>query len=795
MLGARRAGGYGCPMTEARRIRVRGQVQGVGFRPFVWTVARREGLRGRVLNDAEGVLVFAAGEGAALDRLEAALSAEAPPLARVDAVEPAPWAAEDLPAGFEIAASGPSGAETRITPDAATCPACLAEIRDPGARRYRYPFTNCTHCGPRFTIIEGLPYDRPRTTMAPFEMCPDCRAEYADPGDRRFHAQPIACPVCGPRAWLERGGVEVPGDAIALAAAALCAGEIVAIKGLGGFHLACDATDPAAVARLRDRKRRPAKPLALMGTEAMIAAHAGGACAGAGVVSANVKNNSDLDICASSHTPRTPPEHSGEYAPVSAAEWSLLREPAAPIVLLAKAGAPLPEALAPGQAALGWMLPYTPLHHLLLDAVARPLVMTSGNLSGEPQVIGNQEARDKLADFADAMLMHDRRIARRLDDSVERVTPAGPMILRRARGRVPGTLPLPPGFEDAPPVLAMGGQMKAALCLTKNGQALLGHHLGDLEDALTWAAYAQALADYSALFDHHPERVAVDLHPGYRATQAGEALGLPVVRVQHHHAHLASVLGENGWPRNGGRVAGIVLDGLGLGADGTIWGGEVLVGDYAGFDRVGWLKPAPLAGGDAANREPWRNALVRLDAAGLPARAEAMMPDRPLALVRQAVAAGVNAPLSSSAGRLFDAFAYALGLAPGRMSFEAQAGMALEAVAAGAYMGEGWPFAVTGGEIDPAPMWQAWAAADVPVETAAAMFHQGLAEAFARIARAEVEAGRAEAVALSGGVLQNAVLQAALLRCLDGLPVLLHHGVPAGDGGLALGQALIAAAG
>jgi len=733
---------------------VRGQVQGVGFRPFVWGLARREGLRGRVLNDAEGVLVFAAGPGAALARLEAALAAEAPPLARVDAVEPEPWAAPDLPPGFEIAASGPAGAETRIAPDAATCPACRDEIRDPAARRFGYPFTNCTHCGPRFTIIEGLPYDRAKTTMARFEMCPACRAEYADPGDRRFHAQPVACPDCGPRAWFERDGVEAPGEAVALAAAALKAGEVLAIKGLGGFHLACDATDAGAVARLRERKRRPSKPLALMGSEATIAAH----------------------------------------AEVSAQEWSLLREPAAPIVLLAKAGAPLPEVLAPGQASLGWMLPYTPLHHLLLDAVNAPLVMTSGNLSGEPQVIGNQEARDKLAGFADAFVMHDREIARRLDDSVERVTPEGPTVIRRARGRVPGTLPLPPGFEDAGQVLALGGQMKAAICLTKNGQALLGHHLGELDEALTWEAFGQALTDYQGLFDHHPERVAVDLHPGYRATQAGEAMGLPLVRVQHHHAHLASVMGENGWARDAGPVAGIILDGLGLGPDGTIWGGEVLVGDYAGFARAGWLKPAPLAGGDAANREPWRNALMRLDQAGLSDRADALMPERPRALLRQAVAAGVNAPLSSSAGRLFDAFAFALGLAPGKMSYEGEAGMALEAAATGVRVSEGWRVDITAGEIDPAPMWRAWADAGEPVRTSAARFHEGLAQAFAGIARGEVEAGRAGAVALSGGVLQNAVLQTALLRHLDGLPVLLHHGVPANDGGLALGQALVAAA-
>ncbi len=742
---------------QGRRIRVRGQVQGVGFRPFVWRLARREGLVGEVSNDAEGVLVLAAGEAGALERLRGALSGEAPPLARVDAVEVADWAVPDpAPESFTIAASGAAGAETRVTPDAATCPDCLAEIRDPAARRHRYAFTNCTHCGPRFTILRALPYDRARTTMAPFEMCPACRAEYEDPADRRFHAQPIACPDCGPRLWAETAeGAALDGDAVALAAEALMAGRIVAVKGLGGFHLACDATNPAAVAELRRRKRRPAKPFALMAGEAVLAGHA---------------------------------------APTGA-ERARLRAPAAPIVLIAKAGAALPEALAPGQGALGWMLPYTPLHHLLLDALDRPLVMTSGNLSGEPQVIGNDEARAKLVGFADLFVMHDREIARRLDDSVERITPAGPMVLRRARGGVPGTLPLPEGFGEAREVLALGGQMKAAICLTKNGQALLGHHLGELDEALTWEAFGQALEDYRALFDHKPEVVAVDLHPGYRATRAGEAMGLPLERVQHHHAHLAAVMGENLWPRGGGKVAGIVLDGLGLGADGTIWGGEVLLGDYAGFERIGRLAPAPLAGGDAASREPWRNLMVRLDAAGQGALADTLMPDQPRRALRRAVAAGVNAPLSSSAGRLFDAFAFALGVAPGRMSYEGEAGMLLEAVAAQAGPGPGWPFAVAEGVIDPAPMWQAWAAArDTPAPLAAAMFHEGLAAAFAGVARAAVAEGRAQAVALSGGVLQNAVLEAALMRYLEGVPVLRHNKVPANDGGLAFGQALVAAA-
>lgn len=693
-----------------------------------------------MLNDAEGVLVFLGGDAIPdfLHRVEAG----APPLAQVDAVEVSDWAGV-VPEGFEIAASGGPGAETRVTPDAATCPACLDEIRGDG-RRTGYAFTNCTHCGPRFTIIEGLPYDRAQTTMGAFEMCGACRAEYEDPGDRRFHAQPIACPDCGPRVWFEGDGT---------AAQVILAGGIVAVKGLGGFHLVCDATNAEAIALLRARKHRPAKPLALMGTEDMVARHA---------------------------------------APTPA-EWSLLREPAAPIVLLAK-GAPLPDGLAPGQSRLGWMLPYTPLHHLLIREVGRPLVMTSGNLSGEPQVIGNKEAREKLGGFADGFVMHDRDIARRLDDSVERVTEAGPMVLRRARGRVPGTLPLPAGFEDAPQVLAMGGQMKAAICLTKNGEALLGHHLGELDEALTWAAYRQALEDYRALFDHKPEVAAVDLHEGYRATQAGMAMGLPVERVQHHHAHLASVMGENGWALDQGPVVGIVLDGLGLGSDGTIWGGEVLRGDYRGFERVGHLAPAALAGGDSASREPWRNLLVRLDQAGLADLADRVMPDKPRAVLRQAVAAGVNAPLSSSAGRLFDAVAAALGLCVDRQSYEGEAAMALEALAEAAGDVAPYPFTLRGGVIDPVPMFRAWAEGRDTDAEAAKRFHAGLAWAFAGIARAEVEAGRAAAVALSGGVLQNALLQDMLLDELDGVPVLLHHGVPANDGGLALGQALVAAA-
>ncbi|MEQ9257672.1 MAG: carbamoyltransferase HypF [Roseovarius sp.] len=742
-------------MSETRRIRVRGQVQGVGFRPFVWQLARRMGLRGEVLNDPEGVLIHACGDN--LDAFEAALSAEAPPLARVDAVEsrPEPRA---LPEGFEIVASQGTGAETRVTPDAATCPACLDEIRDPADRRYRYPFANCTHCGPRFTILRALPYDRGQTTMAPFTMCAQCAAEYADPADRRFHAQPVACPACGPWAWLEPGPEE--GDAIEAAARRLRAGEVLAIKGLGGFHLAVDATNARAVALLRTRKRRPAKPFALMGTPEMIRRH----------------------------------------AEISAEEDALLTDPAAPIVLLGKAGAPLPEAVAPGQATLGWMLPYTPLHHLLLDRVQTPLVMTSGNLSGEPQVIGNDEAREALAPFVDAFLMHDREIARRLDDSVERITPEGPMILRRARGRVPGTLPLPEGFEKAPQIVAYGGQMKAAICLLKNGQALLGHHLGELDEALTWDAFLQADADYAALFDHRPSHVSCDLHPDYRASRHAASRGLPTLAVQHHHAHLAACLAENGWARGAGPVAGIILDGLGLGEDGTLWGGELLLGDYEGYQRRAFLRPAPLPGGDAAQREPWRNLLVRLDEAGLQTLAEDILSGHPVALLRQAVNAGVNAPLSSSAGRLFDAVAAALGLVEGAQSFEGEAAMRLEALAQAApevAFSAPYPFGAKGPEIDPAPMFRALAedrAAETRPEIMAARFHAGLAAAFAAPARALVASGQARAVALSGGCFQNATLLGLVARALADLPVLIHRKTPANDGGLALGQAMVAAA-
>ncbi|WP_194096868.1 carbamoyltransferase HypF [Marivivens aquimaris] len=730
--------------TDGFEIRVRGQVQGVGFRPFVWQLAQRFGLRGEVLNDAEGVLIRC-------DRLDdgfvRAVSAEKPLLARVDTVEVS--AAEvEVGEGFVIAASGAAGAETRVTPDAATCADCAAEVYEDGRRR-GYAFTNCTHCGPRFTILKALPYDRGQTTMAPFEMCVDCAAEYADPADRRFHAQPVACPVCGPKVWMEPSSGSEP---IAEAAERLLVGEIIAVKGLGGFHLCCDATNADAVAELRRRKHRPTKPLALMASMEIVE----------------------------------------RFAVVDAASEALLSDPAAPVVLLPKAG-DLPDAVAPDQNRLGWMLPYTPLHHLLLDAVERPLVMTSGNLSGEPQVIGNDEAREKLGRFADAFLMHDRDIARRLDDSVERADP--PMILRRARGRVPETLPLPGGFRDAPQVIAYGAHVKSAICLIKNGQALLSHHLGDLDDALTWEEFVEADADYAELFDHKPQVAACDLHPDYRSSRHAAGKGLPLVEVQHHHAHLAACLGENGWPLDGGHVAAIILDGMGLGPDQTVWGGEVLLGDYREYERAAWLRPTPLVGGDMTQKEPWRNALAQLDLAGLPL-ADDLFPDKPLAMARMAMEKGLNCPLSSSAGRLFDAMAACLGICAGGQSFEGEAAMTLEALAENAAPATPYPF---GGahEIDPTPLWHAVAedvSLNTPRETMALRFHLGLAKAFADQAKRLIAEGKADTVALSGGCMQNGLLLGLLQRELDGIRVIHHTKTPANDGSIALGQALIAAA-
>ncbi|TCT20209.1 carbamoyltransferase HypF [Thiobaca trueperi] len=777
----------------AELIRVRGLVQGVGFRPTVWRLAHDLDLTGDVRNDGEGVLIrIQAGADASpesLDQFCERLRVECPPLARIDTIERAPLG-DRLPTdSFLILASDATEIQTGIVPDAATCTACAAEIRDLANRRYRYPFTNCTHCGPRLSIVASIPYDRARTSMAVFPMCPACAAEYADPSDRRFHAQPNACPDCGPRIWLvDAEGRELDpagfaaADAIAAASRLLAEGRILAIKGIGGFHLACDATNDAAVAELRRRKRRFAKPFALMAR--------------------------DLDVIR-------------DHCRVSQEEAALLTSPAAPILLLersASASRHLASQIAPGQTTLGFMLPYSPLHHLLLADWDRPLIMTSGNLSDEPQSIDNLDAMRRLHGLADVSLLHDRAIINRVDDSVVRVMAGAPRLLRRARGYAPATLQLPPGFERMPSVLAFGGELKNTICLTRDGQAVLSQHLGDLEEARTAREYEDSIRLYRELFQHRPQRLAVDLHPDYRSSLIGREqavrAGLPLIGVQHHHAHLASVLADNGWPLAGGPVLGILLDGLGYGDDGTLWGGEWLVGDYRGYRRVGHLKPVAMPGGAQAILEPWRNLFAQLEAADGWDAMQSRYPDlevirrlagKPLGLLRTLIQRGLNAPLSSSAGRLFDAVAAALGPGGERMLYEGQAAIELEALAAGAMasVGTGYHFAICAETsamiLDAAPMWGALCddlAQGVAHEQIAARFHAGFAAAIVDLAVTLAGRHGLGTVALSGGVMQNRILLEALDTGLRGagLRVLIQRQVPANDGGLALGQACIAAA-
>lgn len=756
-----------------RGIRVTGRVHGVGFRPHVWRLATRLGLAGTVLNDGAGVWIEIWGKVATLDAFCRDLRADPPPLARIGAVT-AHALHGPAPGGFAIVESrqGDTGAE--IAPDAATCQNCLAEIDDPANRRYRHAFAACADCGPRYSIAEVVPYDRAGTTLRRFDMCANCRAEYDDPANRRFHAQPIACPDCGPRLWLEdRNGPIDAADPIHAAVEALGAGRIVAIKGLGGFHLACDATAGDIVALLRHRKHRPDKPLALLVAD-LPAARA---------------------LC-----------------PLTPAEEAVLAGPAAPI-LVAAVRAPLPG-VAPGLADHGIMLPATPLHHLLARAAGRPLVLTSGNLSGAPPATDNAAARHDLAGIADLWLMHDRDIAARADDSVLRTGACGPTVLRRARGMAPDPIRLPEAFAKAPPVLAMGGDLKSAFCLLDRGRVVLPPQIGDLDDARMRQDYTRTLESFRTLFALEPARIAIDAHPDYASALIGRRLaretGAELVTIQHHHAHFAACLAENG-VEPGETHVGLVLDGTGFGSDGTIWGGEVLVGGYAEIRRAGHLPAIALPGGAQAVREPWRNTLAHLVAAfGPDWRAQlAGTPladwsrTGPVATVERMIARGLNAPPASSAGRLFDAVAFALGLCA-RQSHEGQAAMRLEALAAPHADGAGpYPveMAADAGMIVPdlAPFWAAFLA-DLRRGTGpgpiAARVHRSLAGLFAQLAIGAAEAANTRHVALSGGVMQNRLLAETLdgLLRTGGLNVLRHRQVPPGDGGLALGQAAAAAA-
>ncbi len=782
------------PDVAAVEIRVRGRVQGVGFRPTVWRLATDLKLAGEVLNDAEGVLIRARGGAADIAAFVARVRNEPPPLASIEAVETRDFSGE-LPAGFRIVESVAGSARTQVSPDAAICPACAAEVLDPSERRTGYPFTNCTHCGPRLTIVQGIPYDRATTTMAAFPLCEACLQEYRDPRDRRFHAEAIACPVCGPVARLIRfDGEEVERDGalddIGAAARLIVAGEIVAVKGLGGYHIACDATNAEAVTRLRSAKRRDAKPFALMAR--------------------------DLDVIR-------------RYCRVGPAEEALLTSPQGPIVLLdAKGAERLPEGVAPGLTTLGFMLPTTPLHLLILRDIDRPVVMTSGNLLDEPQAIDDADARGRLSSIAPIALVHNREIANRADDSVVRFMADTPRLLRRARGYAPAPIRLPGGFEAAPDILAFGGELKATFCLVKNGEAVLSQHQGDLEDPATFDDYCRNMALYAELFDQRPTALVADRHPEYLSTKLARsraaAEGLPLVEVQHHHAHVAACMAENGYPLGARPVLGIVLDGLGYGNEGAIWGGEFLLAGYRSFERLGTFKPVAMPGGAQAAREPWRNLYAHLTAGTGWERLAAdfselelyqSLADRPRATLDAMVERGLNSPLASSCGRLFDAASAALGICVERQAYEGEAAARLEAmVDEEALRGEGealaYPFGVDGGGehgpaiLEPRPMWEAMLndlIRETPAPVMAARFHKGLAGAVVAMAeklssRDEKAGPRFDTVALSGGCFQNRVLFEEVHRRLEaeGLRVLSHSRVPANDGGLALGQAAIAAA-
>ena len=760
------AGAQPPPSMRTRRVRARvdGTVQGVGYRPFVYRLAAELGVSGWVLNDERGVLVEAEGSAEAVAALVGRLRSDAPPLADVRGV-----CSEELPAtgdtGFEIVASSRTGAATApVTPDTATCEDCLAELADPADRRYRYPFLNCTNCGPRFTIVRGIPYDRPTTTMAEFEMCAECLAEYEDPMNRRFHAQPNACPVCGPQArLLERDGSPVElaegVDAVRAAADDLLDGRVLAIKGLGGYHLACRADDETAVAALRARKHREDRPFALLV---------------AGVAAAR------------------------ELVELGDAEAALLESRERPIVLATR----LPDAavapsIAPRAPELGLMAPYTPLHALLAADAGVPLVLTSGNVSDEPIAYEDDDALERLSQIADRFLVHDRPIATRTDDSVARVVRGRPLLLRRSRGFVPAVLQLP--LAAPRPLLGCGAEQKAAFCLASGTRAWVSHHIGDIKNYETLCSLHDGVAHYERLFEVAPEVVAHDLHPDYLSTRyALEREDVEHVGVQHHHAHLAATLAEHG---ETGPAVGAIYDGTGYGTDGTVWGGEMLVGGLHGYERAGHLRAVRMPGGERAIRQPWRMALAWLvalhgeDVAPPPALA-GVDPNAWRAVARMA-ATGTSAPLTTSMGRLFDAVAALCGVRS-EVSYEGQAAIELEALAdpraEGAYA-----LAFEGDVLDPAEAIGeilADLAADVPIATISARFHAGVANATAAACAALASAGDVEVAVLSGGVFQNRLLLERTATALEaaGLRVLVPERLPPNDGQIAFGQVAVAAA-
>ncbi|MDF5708824.1 MAG: carbamoyltransferase HypF [Nostoc sp. S4] len=782
-------------------IRVRGTVQGVGFRPTVYRLAKACGLVGEVCNDGQGVLIRVSGSEEAISEFVAKLQIECPPLAKINELIRTPYTGELNVDNFVISTSVNSAIQTEVAPDAATCPQCQKEIFDPFSRFYRYPFTNCTHCGPRLSIIRAIPYDRCNTSMSAFTMCSECAKEYYDIGNRRFHAQPVACHACGASAWLERAdGKAVTAsmfsmlDDVDAACTLLQKGKIVAIKGLGGFHLACDATQETVVQKLRQRKRRYHKPFALMAR--------------------------DMEVIE-------------QYCIVNNKEKELLTSSAAPIVLLQRKGLGIETenkcslnfniavSVAPEQNQLGFMLPYTPLHHLILRRMNRPIVLTSGNIADEPQCIDNNEVKEKLGTIADYFILHNREIINRVDDSVVRVVDEKVQTIRRARGYAPTAISLPPGFENVPLILAMGSELKNTFCLLREKAVILSQHLGDLENAVAFHAYKETLNLYLNLFKHEPEIIAIDKHPEYLSSKLGKEITninkIKINSIQHHHAHIAACMAENNIPLDSPPVLGIALDGLGYGEDGKLWGGEFLLADYRKFTRLATFKSVAMIGGEQAIYQPWRNTYAQLIAANLWDNCQQQYADleifqflknKPLKLLNQLIEKKINSPPASSVGRLFDAVAAAIGIYRDECSYEGQAAIAMEALVDINILNNNketliYPFEFSFSDsiycIDPRPMWQALLhdlQQQIPQAFIAAKFHKGLANAIVEMVKRLCQENLIYQVALTGGVFQNCILLEQVTKPLQtlGIEVLTHSLVPANDGGLSLGQAVITAA-
>lgn len=750
------------------QIRIKGKVQGVGFRPYIWQLAHELNLKGDVCNDAEGVLVRLVSD-EDVKTFISLLYQRCPPLAKIESIlsQPCEWHAR--PDDFTIRSSGEGRMDTQIIPDAATCNACLTELFDPQDRRYHYPFINCTHCGPRFTIMHKMPYDRPNTAMADFPLCPSCLSEYRSPADRRFHAQPNACPDCGPYIWIcqaDGDNEEVRGGrALDQAVELLLAGGVLAVKGIGGFHLACDATNSAAVELLRRRKLRPSKPLAVM-----------------------LPSVEWINRCCAQDSPGL---------------RQLMQSSPSPIVLVTKAlESPISDGVAPGLNELGVMLPSNPLQHLLMQQVGRPIVMTSGNSSGKPPVLTNRQALVDLKNIADSWLMHNRDIVQRADDSLVRYVDGSAEMMRRARGYVPDAFELPAGFEGIAPVLALGADLKNTFCLLRGNAAVLGPHLGDLDDLDIQQQFERSLALFQDIYGFSPSAIVVDTHPEYVSHRYGQQLAqrlnVPLIGVLHHHAHIASCMAEHCWSVENGPVIGLALDGLGYGECGQLWGGECLLVDYQHCQHLGGLPAVAMPGGDRASSQPWRNLLAQWlhflpDWQQYPESTVITEQNwKPLA---KAIDRGLNSPLASSCGRLFDAVAAALLISPQGISWEGEAACKLEGLARQSLVTHHpVSFGLKDNQLDLAAFWSQWLAYQGSRADRAYAFHAALAQGFAEMAKMFAQRYQVNTVVLSGGVMHNRLLRELLVEALDGIDVLYPQRLSMGDGGLALGQAVIAAA-